>query len=42
MLDVDKMCFMASNLIILHFKGTIMLTHFSDGRMAKWQSFGNS
>ena len=30
---------MTSKLIILHFKGTIMFTHFYDKRMDKWQSW---
>ena len=30
---------MTSKFIILHFKGTIMFTYFSDERMAKWQGF---
>ena len=41
-LDVNKMCTTMSKCIILHFKGTIMLTHFSGERMAKWQCFGYS
>ena len=28
------MCIMTSKLIILHFKGNIMFTHFSEERMA--------
>ena len=30
MLDISKMCIMASKFIILHFKDTIMFTQFSD------------
>ena len=36
MLDINKMCIKMSKFIILHFKGTIMFTHFSDERMAKF------
>ena len=42
MLDFNKMCTMTSKFIILNFKGTITFMHFSDERMAKWQSFGYS
>ena len=41
MVDINKKCIMTSKFFILHFKGTIMFTHYSDERMAKWQSFGN-
>ena len=37
MLEANKMSIMMSKFIILHFKGTIMFTQFSDERMAKFQ-----
>ena len=42
MLDLDEIGIMTSEFIILHFKGTVIFTHFSIKRMGKWQSFGYS
>ena len=42
MLDDNKMGIVTSKFIILQFKDTIKFTHYSDERMAKWQSFGYS